>query len=228
MARPRSFDDIKVLDAALGCFWGRGYKATSIRDLAGAMGISGPSLYNAFGDKRSLFLDALEHYCSTRTYPMLARIEREHTGADAVAAFFAKIVDRSVADRERRGCFLINSVLDVAPHDKAMAKVVAIHLDAIRGFLARNLGSAHAADDAVISADVDVAADHLLAVLLGVRVLARTQPNRQLLEGIVGSALRSVGISQRRPVALRSKPRAVAERRDAHLRGPRRREKKQA
>ena len=75
MARPRSFDETTVLDAALGGFWGRGYEATSIRDLTAAMGISGPSLYNAFGDKRALFAEALDHYCRTRTHPMLRRIE---------------------------------------------------------------------------------------------------------------------------------------------------------
>lgn len=208
MPRPRSFDDNTVLDAALGCFWGRGYEATSIRDLADAMKISGPSLYNAFGDKRSLFLDALGHYCNTRTYPMLARIEKDRAGAAAIAAFFAEVIDRSVADRHRRGCFLINSALDVAPHDKAMAKVVATHLDAIRAFLARNLKATNTTGDASMAAEADLAADHLLAVLLGIRVLARTRPDRALLEGIVGSALAHLGLDASRP----AKPAATRRR----------------
>ena len=54
MARPREFDEAVALDAAIQCFWSRGYEATSVRDLADAMGIAGPSLYNTFGDKRTL------------------------------------------------------------------------------------------------------------------------------------------------------------------------------
>ena len=62
MARPREFDEATALEAAIECFWHRGYEATSVRDLADKMGISGPSLYNAYGDKRALFAQALEHY----------------------------------------------------------------------------------------------------------------------------------------------------------------------
>ncbi len=216
-----------MLDAALSCFWGRGYEATSIRDLADAMRISGPSLYNAFGDKRSLFLYALDHYCSTRTHPMLVRFEQNRAGAAAIAAFFAEIVDRSVTDRERRGCFLINSALDVAPHDKAMAKVVATHLGAIRAFLFRNFEAAHATGETTISPDANAAADHLLAVLLGIRVLARTRPDRGLLEGIVGSALRSLGVSRSRPAETRSGPSVVTVRQNARRLADHRSETKQ-
>jgi TetR/AcrR family transcriptional repressor of nem operon len=62
MARPREFDEVTALDAAIGCFWQRGFEATSMRDLAASMGLSAPSLYNTFGDKRALFTRALEHY----------------------------------------------------------------------------------------------------------------------------------------------------------------------
>ena len=85
MARPRNFDEEQVLDAAVTCFWERGYEVTSVRDLSVSMGISAPSLYNAFGDKRTLFARALDHYCATRTYRLLAKIEAENTPADAIA-----------------------------------------------------------------------------------------------------------------------------------------------
>ncbi len=62
MARPREFDETTVLDKVAACFWLRGYEATSIRDLIEYTGMTGPSLYNAFGDKRALFQSALAHY----------------------------------------------------------------------------------------------------------------------------------------------------------------------
>lgn len=192
-----------MLDAALACFWGRGYEATSVRDLIDAIGISGPSLYNAFGDKKELYVEALEHYCRTRTHPLLERIESEHSGVSAIVAFFGEVVDRTIGDRERRGCFLVNSALEVAPHDKMMAKIVSAHLDAIRGFLRRQLQSALSAGEIEDSIEPSGSADHLLSVLLGVRVLARSQPERELLERIVGSAMLSIGVQPNRLGAFR-------------------------
>ena len=214
LARPREFDETEVLDAALQCFWGSGYKATSIRDLAEAMQISTPSIYNAFGDKRQLFIDALEHYCRTRTHPLIVRIEDQHTGVDAIVAFYKEVVERSVADRERRGCFLINSALEVAPHDKKMSKVVAAHLDAVQGFLRRQLQAAHASGEIELVADPTGSADHLLSVLLGLRVLARSRPERELLERTVGSALLAIGIPAARLGPLRGPLDSRKRRRD--------------
>ena len=197
MPRPRAFNDAEVLDAALESFWGRGFEATSVRDLAEAMGISGPSLYNAFGDKRGLYADALEHYCRTRTYPLIERIEIEHPGAAAVPAFFAAIIERSLADGERRGCFLINSALERAPHDAMIAAAVNMHLSKLRAFLARGIAAMQKRRS---RRGVEASADHLVALLLGVRVLARTRPDRELLVSTVRSALLSVGYS---PLQLR-------------------------
>jgi TetR/AcrR family transcriptional repressor of nem operon len=60
MARPREFDEATVLEAAMNCFWAQGFEQTSVRDLAERMGITGASLYNAFGDKRSLYRRAAD------------------------------------------------------------------------------------------------------------------------------------------------------------------------
>ena len=216
LPRPRTFDDTEALDAALACFWGHGYVATSVRDLSEAMGISGPSLYNAFGDKRGLFTEALEHYCRTRTQPLLAQIEAENSGAAALAAFFAEIIDRACADRERRGCFLINSALDVAPHDPELAAAVASHLEVIKGFLGRHLRAERRSKGTGARRPADTEADHLLAVLLGIRVLSRTRPYRGLLNGIVLSALQSVGVRDQHLTAFQTRPRATAKRRAVH------------
>src|SRR6266446_6269359 len=71
MARLKAFDEDRAIDSAVDCFWARGYEATSVRDLAEAMGIGGASLYNAYGDKRELFIRSLERYAN-RTMPRSA------------------------------------------------------------------------------------------------------------------------------------------------------------
>src|SRR5215471_13144873 len=60
--RPRSFDRDEVLARAMQVFWEKGYEAASMQDLLTAMNLSSPSLYAAFGDKESLFIEAVERY----------------------------------------------------------------------------------------------------------------------------------------------------------------------
>jgi TetR/AcrR family transcriptional repressor of nem operon len=190
MARPRTFDEDKALDAAVACFWTRGYAATSVRDLAQHMGIGCPSLYNAYGDKRTLFAAALARYADRSMRARLARAEPRGGPTQAIAAFFAEIIDRSLKDPQRKGCLLVNSVLDVAPHDAGIGRLVGGYLEEIRTFLRRNVVAAQAASQMNADLDPDEVADHLLGVLLGIRVLARTRTDRRRLEAIARPALR--------------------------------------
>src|SRR5262245_36571756 len=99
MARPREFDEEAVLDAAVQCFWVRGYEATSVRDLIEETGITGASLYNAFGDKRALYEKALGHYVDTSISDRIRRCEKLEP-REAIGAFFAEILKRSIGDRQ--------------------------------------------------------------------------------------------------------------------------------
>lgn len=165
------------------------------------MGISAPSLYNAFDDKHTLFCSTLDRYCRTRTYPLIERLAEVHRGAAAVPAFFAEIVERSVADRQRRGCFLINSALEIAPHDAVVAKAVGAHLAAIRGFIETGLSALARSNGKRTRRMIAHDADHLMAVLLGIRILARMRRERELLADTARAALRSVGYA---PAQLRA------------------------
>ena len=168
--------------------------------------VSVPGVYVGFPDKvpvgamvgKGLTIKTGQTHVQRYLKPLLERIEKQHKGVTALVAFFSEIVERSLSDRERKGCFLVNSALEVAPHDKMMSKVVSAHLDAIRGFLRRQLQLAQASGEAVIAADPSGSADHLLSVLLGMRVLARSRPERALLERTVGSALIAVGVPEKR------------------------------
>ena len=189
MARPKDFDEERVLDRAVDCFWKHGYGATTVRDLADAMQIGGASLYNAYGDKRALFGRSLERYANRSMRDRIARMETEHRPREAICAFIAEIVDRSLKDPDRKGCLLINSALDVAPHDTEIGKVVAGYLDELRAFFRRNIEAAQRVGQVPRSVDAEEVSGHLLGVLAGVRVLARTGARRKVLESVVRPAL---------------------------------------
>ena len=179
----------RAVDGAVDCFWKRGYEATTVRDLADAMRIGGASLYNAYGDKRALFGRSLERYANRSMRERIARLETGHRPKEAIRAFLAEIIDRSLKDPDRKGCLLINSALDVAPHDAEIGKVVAGYLDELRAFFRRNVEAAQREGQAPKTLDAEEAAGHLLGVLAGIRVLARTGARRKTLESVARPAL---------------------------------------
>jgi TetR/AcrR family transcriptional repressor of nem operon len=189
MARPIAFDEAVALDAAIECFWHRGYRASSVRDLASSMGICGTSLYNSFGNKRSLFIKALERYLDRSVRARIRRLQTSHSPKLAIQAFFDEIIERSLQDRARRGCLLINSALEVAPHDRKLGVEIAQRLTEIEGFFRNRIAAGRADGSIPARVDADNVARLLLGVLLGIRVLARSRPERTLLEGMAKPAL---------------------------------------
>ena len=153
------------------------------------MGISPPSLYNAYGDKHALFAQALEHYLDRATRARIRRLEDSLPPKQAIRRFIAEIVERSVNDVERRGCFLINSALEVAPHDRKLGALIAERLAEIEAFFYRSIKAAQAAGAVPKDRAAKDIARLLLGVLMGIRVLARSRPERSLLEGVARPAL---------------------------------------
>jgi TetR/AcrR family transcriptional repressor of nem operon len=189
MARPRTFDEDEALDAAIECFWRHGYGATSVRDLGDEMGLGSASLYNAFLDKRTLFLRALDRYLDGTMRERIARLEQALPPKAAVKAFIDEVVERSLNDPERRGCMLINAAAEFGPRDREFAQEIAARLDELQGFFRRVITRARA--DGSLARDRDPAelSRLMLGVVVAIRVLARVRPERALLKGIAKPAL---------------------------------------
>lgn len=192
MARPREFDETAVLDAAVQCFWMRGYESTSIRDLATGMGITGASLYNAFGDKRGLYSRALDHYVTQRFVDRVQRVS-QLPPRQAITAFFDEIIEHSVNDPQRKGCLMVNSAMELAPHDVGFQQAIAATLTQIEAFFARTALAGQQDGSIAITHCAEDLGRSLLALLMGLRVLARARPERELLEGAVRPVLSLLG-----------------------------------
>jgi len=187
MSRPREFDDAVVLDAATDRFWRYGYAATSVRELCDAMGLMPASLYNAFGSKHALFARCLDRYLDGNMRERIARIETTCAPRAAIETFLNQIVTRSLADP--RGCLLVNSALEIAPHDAEVGALIAERLGELRAFFHRSiLAGQRDGSIAVTRRPSDLAA-LLLSTVMGLRVLARARSEPSLLRGAARQAL---------------------------------------
>lgn len=188
MARPREFEEKVVLDAAMNRFWAQGYKLTSVRDLAASMGITGASLYNAFGDKRSLYRRALGHYVERSVRDRIVRLS-ELPPLPAVQAFFDEIIERSSDDAECRGCLLVNAAMEMTPDDAEFRAVITQDVSAIRAFFHRCVTAGQKDGTITGLQSAEALAALLLSTLLGLRVIARTHRERDVLEAPVKAVI---------------------------------------
>ncbi len=192
VSRPRQFDENKALDAAIACFWRYGLEATSVRDLTGEMGINGPSLYNAFGDKRALFSAALERYVTLRVRERIGRIEREHLAREALDVFFREVIDQAVSDPEQRGCMLVNAALGLAPDDDVLRPQIAGYFAEIEEFFERALTAIGQRPGGRLAVSPHDGARMLVSMLIGLRVLARVRPDHEVLDGVMRGTLSAI------------------------------------
>jgi TetR/AcrR family transcriptional repressor of nem operon len=198
MARPREFDEEDVIAAAGEIFWARGFEGSSTRDLSAATGLTPSSLYSAFGSKRGLFVKALDRYLEQTLRERMTRIEARLSGLTAIKAFFDEVVERSAADRQHRGCMMVNAIVDAASHDTELMRYVAQETEQIEAFFRRCIADGQAAAEISPALATQGLARHLLSVLMGLRVLARVRPDTELLTEIVGSTLSVLRMPERR------------------------------
>ncbi len=187
MPRPREFDDAAVLDAATDQFWRYGYAATSVRDLGQAMRLVPASLYNAFGSKHALFTLCLDRYLDRNMRERVARLEASTPPRTAIETFLNEIVSRSLADP--RGCLLVNSALELAPHDAEVGTVIAARLAELEGFFRRCIAAGQRDGSIASTYSARNLARLMLTTVMGLRVLARALPEPALLRGATRQAL---------------------------------------
>ena len=196
MPRPREFDDDVALEAAMRRFWADGFAATSVRDLGEAMGLGQASVYNAFGDKRALFTRCLDRYLDANMRARIARVEKSLPPRQAIETFLMEIVERSL--ESRLGCLLANAALEIAPHDPAIADVVAERMGELEAFFRRCVIAGQHDGSIKRAIDPSDTARLLLTTVMGLRVLARGFPDREVLEGAARQALSVLGKPARR------------------------------
>ncbi len=195
MARPRGFEPDEALTAIKEAFWRGGYDATSLRDIEQATGLNKQSLYRLYGDKRGMYLKAVDHYSAHEATAagVLLGVEAGDGADDNLPArarfarLFGRVVDIAVAG-DRRGCFFCNVSIDQA-HRDARVRAAAMHgMEAMRATFEQALG----VDGEAASADIRQKAAGLLTAYLGLRVMVRAGFDEAALRAAVDDALAGI------------------------------------
>jgi TetR/AcrR family transcriptional repressor of nem operon len=193
MPRPRSFEEGAVLDQAVQLFWERGYEGTSLADLETHLGLGRQSLYNAFGDKQTLFLKALERYQRIVAEKRFGHLTAPGAGLDAIRAFFKATVELLTAPGPRRACLIANTILERGSQDAdALLRCNHARSELERGFR-RTLAQAKARGELPEGLDVEATATLLVIQSYGLNVLAKTGATAEELHSAVEVLLAGLG-----------------------------------
>lgn len=169
----KSFDTDQATSRAMHVFWSKGYEATSLADLLSATGINKGSFYNAFGSKKSLFVRTLLKYDRDERRVMLDELRALDDPVKAIKSVFDRMIAQSLEDTEKKGCFLVNTALDLPHHDEEIARTVQAGFDDLEDFFRGQLQSALRSGAIPAHVNAKETAKGLLSLTVGLRVLAR-------------------------------------------------------
>lgn len=182
MARPREFDEARALTAAMEVFWEKGYEAASLSDLTARMGIQRPSLYAAFGDKRTLFDAALKRY-TEMSYAFLASMFERAAGArEAVQGYFAWMMDSAYADGPYLGCLCVNTMVELAPHDDQLAAYTEAYQLRLAELFRQKIKQGIDSGELSSAIDAEALSHTLLIAAVGMNVALKSKPGRSKME----------------------------------------------
>jgi TetR/AcrR family transcriptional repressor of nem operon len=195
MARPKEFDREKALRKAIRLFSQKGFAATSTDELMRVMDVGRQSMYDTFGDKRALFLEALEMYVMESVHSINAELEKPGSALSAIRNALVTFAERKDLSSEE-GCMGLNSICEFGQRDADVMRITSNAGRMLRKTLMRMLTRARKQREIRSDADLDSMADFFESTLAGIRMVAKAGQSRQALRNIAtiaGTAFRHSG-----------------------------------
>jgi TetR/AcrR family transcriptional repressor of nem operon len=192
MARTKEFDETQVLDQALEIFRLRGFERTSFEDLTRELSVSRQSLYDTYGDKNALFHAALRRYLERGLDLMRRKFEDEAPIREVLAGLFEGLNTGNCGPNSP-GCMMVNSMVELAPHDPEVRALAHRHARAVEGLIASRIGAAQRSGEIGRDKDPVALARFLYHLMLGLAVASRVFGERESLRESVRLALQSLG-----------------------------------
>ena len=188
MARFKEFETTRALRIAMEVFWRHGYENTSLELLMSEMGVAKQSLYDTFGDKRSLYFKAMALYREETNISL----RRVLASSSTVKQGFTKILRSLIAEtREQhaRGCLLLSANMERAVDDQEIAQFLQENQAEVESIFVEALRRAKSNGELAASEDPEVLARFLIVVIQGMRAMARLKSDRPAMRQIAKLAL---------------------------------------
>lgn len=185
MARTKEFDKEAILDKAVDLFWFKGYNGSSMQDVVDTLGLSRSSLYDTFGDKRQLYLAALERYRIQAAGGLIDMVNNSKNTVRSLEKIFDMLVNNSFNDRLPRGCFMVNSAVELAPHDRDIDKIVRDNMLDIENAFFQLLKKGQDSGEVSKDADARALARFFFNSISGLRVAAKSGVEKKVYKDIV-------------------------------------------
>lgn len=185
MARTKVFDEDAVLDKAVGLFWEKGYAGTSAQDLVDELGISRSSLYDTYGDKYQLFKSSLLQYRKKFAGSMIAMIDQSDDYEKTIKDIFQYVVAESLQQRFSKGCFMVNSAVELAPHNAEIADIVNANTQDVEDALFRLIQKGQAARQFSDNNSARSLARFVFNTISGLRIASKSGADKKVFDDIV-------------------------------------------
>ena len=189
MPRAKAFDTQETLDRAIACFKRYGYSGASMSILTDEMRIGRQSLYATYGDKRALYLAALEEYAGVTAEYVEERLRSADRPLDAIRSLLRDVATLASTPGYRHGCFLVNSAAELASNDEEVREVVSRGFARIERAYYQALRRALASGELARDKSPLSVARFLVAQMQSIRVIAKTRASRRALMDVVETAL---------------------------------------
>jgi len=190
MARPKEFDQEKALQKAIHLFSQQGFAASSTDELMRVMDVGRQSMYDTFGDKRALFLKALEMYVRQSVHAITVELERPGSSLSAVQNALVAFAERKELS-SAEGCMGLNAISEFGQRDADVTRITRNAARVLRQTLMHVLTRAKNQGEISSDADLDSMADFFESTLAGIRMAAKAGKSRQALRNIAAFAARA-------------------------------------
>lgn len=189
MARTKDFDEDTVLNKAVCLFWHKGYHGTSMQDLVDELGISRSSLYDTYADKHSLYLKALQFYLDSAGKRMDDLLVNAKTSTAAIRQILELTTLDLLNDKQRKGCFMVNAEVEVAPHDADVKKIIIKSEVQIEDAFRRAIQNGQKNGEINSKKDARALARFFLNTVKGIRVSAKSVDDKSTFDDVIETAL---------------------------------------
>lgn len=192
MSRTKDFNEDKALEAAMYLFWEKGYEATSMQALEQSMGLKRTSIYNAFGNKRTLFQLALNRYLSIVLSRFLTVLNEAPTAKQAIQQVLSEVLNLHFNKNHPGGCLVVLSLLEKQQHDKATNDLLDSALKQLSDAIIKRLEQGVGDGDIKKSFECKAIGAQVTALITGMIVMAKANFHKKDLEILIEKFLSTV------------------------------------